>query len=281
MKFETYDKYLAADTNLPPRALLTAWECLAPFREELVLVGGLAVRYLTNPPAAGQPGAVTLDVDFGVSLGIGGEMGPTIKQVLREQEFRWDQELKRFSRSFPGLKLHIDLLTDDGKSDKGTVMVDDGLVVRVLPGIDRALVCTREVEVTGQTLQGETRTETIRVAEIGPMLALKLNAFGGPEGRRGKLGGEKDAHDILYLATQYLDGLPAAVAGFHIEKSAGNRAMRHALVCLQTCYAHEDAEGPMACAAFRLNGRHEMPEMADASLGIRRQCVGLAQALLQ
>lgn len=276
MKFETYDKYLAADTNLPPQALLTAWECLAPFREELVLVGGLAVRYLTNPPAAGQPGAVTLDVDFGVSLGVGGEMGPTIKQVLREQEFRWDSELKRFSRSFPNLKLHIDLLTDDGKSDKGTVMVDDGLVVSVLPGVDRALACVREVEVTGLTLRGETRTELIKVAEVGPMLALKLNAFGGPDGRRAG----KDVHDILHLATRYLDGQPAAVAAFKAEQATGNRAMRHALVCLQTCFAHEDAEGPMACAAFRLNGRHETAAMADASLAIRRQCVGLALALL-
>lgn len=277
MKYETYDKYLAADTNLPPRALLTAWECLAPFREDLVLIGGLAVRYLTKLPAAGQLAAVTLDVDFGVSLGIGGEMAPTIKQVLREQEFRWDQEQRRFSRSFPGLNLHIDLLTDDGKSDKGTVMVDDGLPVSVLPGIDRALACTREVAVTGLTLQGETRTETIKVAEVGPMLALKLNAFGGPDGRRAG----KDVHDILHLATQYLDGLPAAVAAFKAEQAAGNRAMRHALACLKTSFAHEDAEGPVACAAFRLNGRQETPEMADASLGIRRQCVGLAQALLQ
>lgn len=276
MKHEAYDKYLAADTNLPPQALLTAWDCLTPFREDLVLVGGLAIRYLTKPPSSGQPGAVTLDVDFGVSLGIGGEMGPTIKQVLREQEFRWDQELRRFSRSYPGLTLHIDLLTDDGKSDRGTVMIDDGLAVSVLPGIDRALACNRELQVTGRTLRGDIRTETIKVAEVGPMLALKLNAFGGPDGRRAG----KDVHDILHLTTRYLDGQPAAVAAFKTEQTAGNRAMRHALACLQISFADENAEGPVACAAFRLNGRHETPEMADASLAIRQQCVDLARALL-
>jgi hypothetical protein len=64
MKFDTYDKYLASDTNLPTQALLTAWDCLAAFRGDLVLVGGLAVRYLTKPAPSGKPGAVTLDIDF-------------------------------------------------------------------------------------------------------------------------------------------------------------------------------------------------------------------------
>jgi hypothetical protein len=275
MKFETYDKYLATDTALPPQALLTAWDCLADFREDLVLVGGLAVRYLTKPPAGGQPGPVTIDVDFGVSIGEDAGMGPSIRHTLHEQGFKWANQ--RFVRSFTGLNLYIDLLTDDGKSDRGTVVVDDGLHVSVLPGIDRALACVRQVAVTGPTLKGETRTEMVKVAEVGPMLALKLSAFNDPSRRQSG----KDVHDILHLVTRYLDGQPAAVAAFKAEHAAGNRAMRHALACLQTCFPHEDAEGPIACAAFRLSGRHETPELADVALGIRRQCVGLAQALLE
>ena len=58
MKFDTYDKYLATDTELAPQALLTAWDCLAAFRDDLVLVGGLAVRYLTQAPPAGNAGPV-------------------------------------------------------------------------------------------------------------------------------------------------------------------------------------------------------------------------------
>ncbi len=116
MKFETYDKYLAADTSLPLQALATTWECLSDFHDELVLVGGLAVRYLTKPPATGQPGPVTLDVDFAVSLAVDGGLGPTIRSALREQDFRWESSRGRFTREFPGLRLHLDLLTDDGKS---------------------------------------------------------------------------------------------------------------------------------------------------------------------
>jgi hypothetical protein len=276
MKFDRHDKYLAADTSLPPRALLTTWDCLADFHEYLVLVGGLAVRYLTKPPVAGQVGAVTLDVDFAVSLAVDSGLGPTIRSALREQEFRWDTKARRFSRQLPGLTLHLDLLTDDGKSDQGTVMVDDGLPVAVLPGIDRALACVREVQVTGTDLSGRARTMPIKVAEVGPMLALKLNAFGGPSGRRA----EKDAHDILYLATRYLDGLPAAVAGFQAEKATGNRAMRHALACLAKDFADIDAAGPIACAKFRIPGWPEQPDNDDAALALRQEYITLTHALL-
>ena len=276
VKFETYDKYLAADTDLPPRALLTTWDALADFHDDLVLVGGLAVRYLTKPAVAGQPGPVTLDVDFAVSLAVDGGLGPTIKQVLREQEFRWEAKERRFTRELPGLRLHLDLLTDDGKSDKGTVIVDDGLSVSVLPGIDRALACVRLVPVTGTDLNGQMRTTRIKVAEVGPMLALKLNAFGGPEGRRAG----KDAHDILHLVTRYLDGTAAAVAGFHTEKAAGNRAMRHALTCLAQDFATIDTAGPVACANFRMPGWQSRRDDRDTALALRQQCVTLAQALL-
>jgi hypothetical protein len=280
MNYDCYDKYLAADTSLPPRALLTTWGCLADFHDDLVLVGGLAVRYLTKPPVAGQPGPVTLDVDFAVSLAVDGGLGPTIRSALREQEFRWDEREQRFSRKMPGMTLHLDLLTDDGKSDKGTVVVDDSLAVSVLPGIDRALACVRVVPVRGTDLNGTTRTLQVKVAEVGPMVALKLNAFGGPEGRGGKPGGEKDVHDILYLTTRYLDGLPAAVAGFQAEKSAGNRAMRHALMCLQRDFMDVDAAGPVACADFRLPGWRDRADEAELALALRQECVTLAHALL-
>jgi hypothetical protein len=274
MKFDTYDKYLASDTNLPTQALLTAWDCLAAFRGDLVLVGGLAVRYLTKPAPSGKPGAVTLDIDFAISMGVGGNMYGSVRETLSAHGFKWSD--KRFTRAFPGLNLHIDLLTDDGQTDKTTVVVDDGLQVSVLPGIDRALACWREVEVTGATLLGTVRTEKIKVAEVGPLLALKLNAFGGPDGRKAG----KDAHDILYLVTQYLGGIPAAVAGFHTEKTASNRAMPHAIKCLTDYFSKIDDEGPVACAAFQLNNQHETAEMADESSRIRQLCVTLSKDLL-
>lgn len=275
MKHDTFDKYPADSLELPTQALLTIWNCLPDFREDLVLVGGLAVRFLTKPPMEGMPGAVTLDVDFGVSLAAESGGGyPGIRESLSGHGFRWEKG--RFTRKFPNLELSVDLLTDDGKSDRGTAVVDDGLQVSLFPGINRALQSYREVTVTGRTLLGSHQAEKIKVAEIGPLLVLKLNAFGGPSGRKAP----KDAHDILYLATNYLDGASAAVAGFHAERRLRDRGVLHALKCLEEFFGSPEAAGPMACAAFQLNNQHREPKNTDAAIRIRQQCVTLAQALL-
>ena len=107
------------------------------------------------------------------------------------------------------------------------------------------------------------------------MLALKLNAFGGPSGRKAP----KDAHDILYLAMNYLDGPDRAIAAFHEEREAGNRAVSHAMQALENYFGDADALGPMSCAAFRMNNQHEAPEFETESRMIREQCVTLAEEL--
>ena len=273
MKHDTFEKYPAGSMELPVQALLTTWDCLPDYRGELVLVGGLAVRYLTKKPTEGLSGAVTLDVDFGVNIVASGNGYPGIRDNLSAHGFKWGNG--RFTRKFATLDLHIDLLTDDDKSDQGSVVVDDGLSVGIFPGISRALACHRSVTISGKSLLGNLLTEKIRVAEVGPMLVLKLNAFGGPSGRKAP----KDAHDILYLAMNYLDGTAAAVEGFQAERRIGNRGINSALKCLADFFSNSDAQGSMACAAFQLNNQHEEPQNEDASQRIRQQCVTLAKAL--
>ena len=274
MKHDTFGQYPADSLELPGQALLTAWGCLPDYRPDLVLVGGLAVRYLTQPSTDGLPGPVTLDVDFGVSIAADGGSYPGIRENLSAQGFKWIKN--RFTRQFPTMELHIDLLTDDDKSDGGTTVMDDGLNVGIFPGISRALASNRKVKVSGKTLLGNTLTEEINVAEVGPLLVLKLSAFGGPSGRKAP----KDAHDILYLAENYLGGTAAAIAGFQEERRKGNRGFNHAAKCLETHFTKPDGQGPVACAAFRLNNQHKEPRYEQAALRIRQQCVTLAEALL-
>ena len=276
MKHDTFEKYEASNLDLPQRALLTAWDCLAAYQDDLVLAGGLAVKHLSTVPDEGIPGPVTLDVDFGIRIGASGGMYGTIRDSLDAHGFAWNDKLKRFSRKFEEMDLFIDLLTDDGKSDMGTAIVDDGLPVGTLPGINRALENRRWVEIKGRTLVGSEVSLRVAVAEVGPMLALKLNAFGGPRGRKAP----KDVHDALYLALHYLDGTERAIKAFHQEREAGNRAIPHATSALERYFKDENDEGPMSCAAFRLNNRHQEPDLLDESMQIRQQCVTLAQELL-
>jgi len=78
----------------------------------------------------------------------------------------------------------------------------------------------------------------------------------------------------------YTEGISAAIEGFHAEKSAGNRGIPHAIHALKTYFSGPEAQGPMACAAFRLNNRHLALEFREESERIRQQCVTLAEALL-
>ena len=274
MKQDTYEAYSEARTRMAESALLTAWESLAAFREDLVLVGGLAIRYLTRRGATGVIDMVTTDVDFGVSLGIGDGQYGSVRDTLRGQGFRWEN--RRFQKAVAGLPIYIDLLTERSGYSQGTVVVDDGLDVSVVPGIERALSCHRVVEVTGKCLLNVERTISVKVAEVGPLLVLKLNAFGGPGGRQHP----KDVSDVLHLVNRYLDGSEAALAGFKQEVAAGNPGAKLSLGALRLHFGNVEALGPVACAAFRLNNRHDLPEHRDEAAVIRQQCVTLAQALL-
>jgi hypothetical protein len=84
------------------------------------------------------------------------------------------------------------------------------------------------------------------VADIGPLLVLKLNAFGGPTGRRLP----KDAYDVLLAVTGFVDGPAAAVAAFRVESKAGNTGYTFALTTLQKDFSHPDQDGPIRAAEF-------------------------------
>lgn len=66
-KFASFAEYSPRSLAGAEAALLTAWASLERFHDELVLVGGLAVKYLTTPETGLLPGAVTMDVDLGVT----------------------------------------------------------------------------------------------------------------------------------------------------------------------------------------------------------------------
>lgn len=274
-KFDNYSDYTDAGTELAQRALLTAWDSLAAFNSDLVLIGGLAIRYRTKTTAENIYRPFTIDVDFGVTLGASSGWYPSIKETLAGHGFRWRGQ--RFCKMVDGQELFIDLLTETQSPTSGATMVDDGLAVSVFPGIQRALECSSLVKISGENMIGVKVEQSVRVAEIGPLLILKLNAFGGPSGRRAG----KDIHDLMHLVMDGHGGVDAAVAAFHKEMKAGNRGAETAVACLQQFFNDEQSLGPMSCAAFRLNNEHLSAERNDESLILRQQCVTLAKTLLE
>jgi hypothetical protein len=96
---------------------------------------------------------------------------------------------------------------------------------------------------------------------IGPLLVLKLNAFGGPTGRRHP----KDAYDVLLAVTSFVDGPRAAVDAFQAEASCGNTGYAAAIETLRRDFSRRDADAPIRAAAF-LGGTVENQQRAREEL---------------
>ena len=107
------------------------------------------------------------------------------------------------------------------------------------------------------------------MADIGPLLVLKLNAFGGPTGRRSP----KDAYDVLLAVTGFVDGPEAAVSAFRAEKDAGNPAYTAALTALRADFSEANQDGPVRAAEF-------YPGDAADRDRVRQQVVTMGRILL-
>jgi hypothetical protein len=265
-KFGTYDDYPRESLRLAEAALLTAWRTLERYHDDLVLVGGLAVHYLTRRDLAGLPGAVTMDVDFGITLGASGGQYGTIKSDLAGLGFV--SEGNRLARKLGDVNLYLDFLTEDPLSVTGGRIVDD-VVASVAPGVNRALACRRIVSVKGRDLYGVEQSCQVAVADIGPLLVLKLNAFGGPVGRRLP----KDAYDVLLAVTGFLEGSEAAVSAFRAEGDAGNPAYASALAALRADFSAIGQDGPVRAAEFH-------PGEAEDRERLRQNVVTVGRLLL-
>ena len=265
-KFATFADYPKESLPSAESALLTAWRSLERYHDDLVLVGGLAVHYLTRPNVAGLPGAITMDVDFGVALGASGGQYGTIKSDLAGLGFK--SEGNRLVRKHGNMNLYLDFLTEDPPSMTGARTVDD-VIASVIPGVNRALACRRNLTVKGRDLYGAEQECKIAVADIGPLLVLKLNAFGGPTGRRLP----KDAYDVLLAVTAFLEGPEAAVASFRAEAEVGNTGYASALTTLEKDFSATDQDGPIRAAEFH-------PSNANSRDRIREDVVTVGRALL-
>ena len=102
------------------------------------------MHYLTRRDVPGLPGAVTLDVDLGITLGASGGQYGTIKTNLGGLGFV--SEGNRLVREFGDIALYLDFLTEDPPSVTGSCVVDD-VIASVILGVNRALASRRMVTV--------------------------------------------------------------------------------------------------------------------------------------
>ena len=270
-KFASFAEYPKRSLAGAEAALLTAWASLSRYHNNLVLVGGLAVKYLTKPGAGLLPGPVTMDVDLGVTLAAEGGQYGTIADDLTGQGFRRDEN-GRYVRHFESMGVFIDFLTEHPTATKGTVSVD-GVPAGIFPGVDRALATRRQVSITGSDLFGVAQKLEVPVSGIGPLLVLKLNAFDDRQQ-------PKDAYDVMLGVTRYVEGPEVAIAAFHAEANASNRGFARAAAALRKHFLEMGLSGPVRCAAFALEGQAGTDDFQSRQRQIMEQMVTVGRALL-
>ncbi len=271
-KYGSFAEYPPRSLMSAEAALLTAWASLERFHDELVLVGGLAVNYLTRPGTGLLPGPVTMDVDLGVTLAADGGQYGSLSDDLMGQGFKRDSH-GRFARQFESMPIFIDFLTEHPTALSGTASVD-GVPAGVFPGVDRALATRRMVQVEGKDLFGAVQKTLLPVSGIGALLVLKLNAFAGRQQ-------PKDAYDILLTVTQSLDGPDQAVASFHAEAKANNRGFPRAMEALRRHFLSPDHSGPLRCAAFAVDGQSLQEDRETRRRQILERMVTVGRALAE
>jgi len=270
-KFASFAEYPPRSLAGAEAALLTAWASLERFHAEFVLVGGLAVKYLTRQGGGLLPGPVTMDVDFGVTLAAEGGQYGTIADDLAGQGFKRDEK-GRYVQQFETMPVFIDFLTEHSTATEGTAMVD-GVPAGIFPGVARALATRRNIMVEGKDLFGVVQKVIVPVAGIGALLVLKLNAFAGRQQ-------PKDAYDILLGVSRHVDGPEAAIAAFQAEAAANNRGYSRAIETLKRHFSDAGQSGPLRCAAFALDGQTGFDDRPTRQRQIVEQMVTIGQALL-
>ncbi len=107
------DDYDAAQTHLSERALVTLIGDLGPWSKRIVLVGGLAPRYIVGSlPMGASPHAGTTDVDVVIGLAVEDsfETYATLQANLKKSGFELDQPSYQWSRRVDGAKVSVDFL---------------------------------------------------------------------------------------------------------------------------------------------------------------------------
>lgn len=277
MKHPSYLDYSQEETRRCESVLLTVWAILRDLKDDLVLVGGLVPRYLCIPVKNGlEP--VTMDVDLGMAIGISYGQYDPISSRLQHAGFVPVQKVpghpvNRLIKSMEdGTKLVLDLITEKPTPASPDSVQIEGLWVDAFFGVDRALKIYREVTIQGQDLYPAEVVETIKAAEIGPFLCLKLNGYSG----RAE---SKDVFDVVYSVMNY-DAGPDRAAALFLAEAEVNPAFKQARLILEERFQNERAKGPVQYADFCVSGQSINEDIKTVRARYANEAVDVAQLLL-
>lgn len=253
MKHKHSDDYDEHMTLLCERALVTLIGDIGPWSERIVLVGGLAPRYIVGSlPLSATPHVGTTDIDLVIEIAIedAGEAYETLQTNLKKAGFTIHRPSFRWSRKVDGMTVGVDFLCETADGEVGRIYQpkqETGSNFGAINTSGAGLVARDFVEfsVEAERLdEGGWSKVAFRVAGLLPYVVLKILAF---QDRHEN----KDAYDLVYTLMNYPQGGPS-FAGQVAAASAvrQERLVIDALQLLGDRFASIDHDGPIAYSNF-------------------------------
>lgn len=247
------DSYSRQATLRCERALVTLIGSIGPWSRRVVLVGGLAPRYLVGdlPPGA-SPHIGTTDVDLVIRLAVEHdfETYKTLATNLKGSGFRLSRPSFRWTRTVDGALVRVEFLCETDQVEAGRIYTPrqgtgSGFGALNILGAQLATQDYTEVAVAAERLDGGGLSSvTLRVAGLIPYVVLKILAF---QERHH----DKDAYDLVYTLVNHPGGGPGA-AGRAAAASTVRQSPQvlDALRLLERRFMSADRDGPTAYANF-------------------------------
>ncbi|HSA34568.1 MAG TPA: hypothetical protein P5077_12650 [bacterium] len=253
-KPQTAAGYSVHQTELAERVLLEVWSRLGEYREHLVLVGGLAPRYIVDQAKAKAIGAShcgTMDVDLGISIAVADlKIYRSIHDHLLEMGFlpgkndRGHEQRHSFVKEINAVPVSVDFLTAtyDGPTNSLMREIEGTLSAIQVEGLGLAFREPLLCRIEGELLSGGLTRETVCVCRAIPFVVLKALAF---DKRREK----KDAYDLVYVLRHATAG-PRELAGQTTAEERGQASFTHAIETMRNHFQSPGHNGPFSYESF-------------------------------
>ena len=240
-------------TLLCERALVTLIGDIGPWSERVVLVGGLAPRYIVGSlPLGAAPHVGTTDVDLVIGFAVdeAPETYASLQENLKRSGFASGEPSYRWSRRVDGMTVRMEFLCETDQIEAGRIYrPKQGTGSRFgafnVPGA--GLVTRDFIETTVEAERiddGGVSQVTLRVAGLLAYVVLKILAF---QDRHDN----KDIYDLVYTLVNYPEGGPlAAGRAAAISPVREEQQVIDALRLLEERFASIDHDGPMAYSNF-------------------------------
>ena len=273
-------EYDTATTIRCERTLVTLLGDLGAWGSRIVLIGGLAPRYIVGSlPEVVSAHVGSADVDLAISFAVddSAETYSTLQANLRNSGFVQCQPSLQWARDVDGAKVKVEFICDTDKAEPGSIYKPKhgtgakfaAFNVRGVNLISRDNIA---VPVTADRLEGGgISTVELRVAGVLSFTALKTFAF---QDRHHN----KDAYDLVCTLRNHREGPRGAGETASQSPVRGAATVAEALTALERQFETADHEGPASYANFLadIDNREEQQRLRNEALVTVQQFLATA-----